>query len=168
MAANLKRAALEPVVKLSLVAMLLAAAAALAPMSARAQDGIMTDAFDPAMEAAREKAHRTLPHFLNVLKDRSATRTAVKVPVAHAEGRDHVWIENVRVEGDRFVGAVEEEPRPVTKLRKGAILGVTRAEISDWYYVRDGLTYGAWSMRALLDRFPKEEADRMRKLLAPE
>ena len=75
MAANLKRAALEPVVKLSLVAMLLAAAAALAPMSARAQDGIMTDAFDPAMEAAREKAHAELKAYAHNLEKMVEDRT---------------------------------------------------------------------------------------------
>lgn len=128
----------------------------------------MTDRSDPAIIAAREKAQATLPHFLTVLRDGSATRYAVKVPVVHAEGTDQIWIDNVRIEGDRFVGSVEEEPRPVTKLRKGAILRVKRVEITDWYYVRDGLTHGAWSIRVLLDRFPKEDAERMRKLLAPE
>jgi uncharacterized protein YegJ (DUF2314 family) len=149
----------------TLAALLALAVIGGASSRAAAQNGLMSNPSDPAFIAAQEKARATLPEFLLVLREKSAQSFAVRAPVSHAEGRDQIWIVDVRFENGRFHGVVDA-PRAVTGLSAGSAFTVAEADVTDWYYVRDGLMHGAFSVRAMLPRLPKDQAERLRKQLA--
>ncbi len=150
----------------------LAFACALAGLSlagaARAQDPLINYAReDREMNAAIAQAVRTLPQFRRAIEEGSATGYFVKVPIAHADGREHIWVRNVRAEGDEFVGEIDNNPVHLTNVRKGSPWRMKQAEISDWYFLRDGLMHGAWTLRVMVKRMSPAEAAAMRRRLAP-
>jgi uncharacterized protein YegJ (DUF2314 family) len=136
--------------------------------AARAQDPLINyQREDREMNAAIAQAGRTLPQFLKALRDGSAAGFFVKAPIPHAGGREHIWVRNVREDGDEFVGEIDNNPVHLTNVRKGSPWRIKQSEISDWYFVRDGLMHGAWTLRVMVKRMSPAEAAAMRRRLAP-
>lgn len=112
---------------------------------------------DPEMDAAIAEAQRTLPVFLALL-DRPPAGAAdfvIKFPLG---GWEHIWVDNLHLEGDRMIGNLANAPA-----QKGHALGeqvdVSLSEISDWGY-RDsgGVMQGHRTTRVLLPQFPEDLA----------
>ena len=124
---------------------------------------------DREMNAAIAEARRTRADFLKALATRSADAFFVKAPIPYGRdgAREHVWMGDVRAEGADFVGEIANEPVNLTNLHKGSTWRLNQAEISDWYFVRNGLLHGAYTLRVMLKRMPPADAERLRKQLAP-
>ena len=51
-------------------------------------------------------------------------------------------------------------------MKFGQTITVTKGEISDWLYMREGKMYGNYTLRPLLATMPPEEAARFKAMLA--
>src|SRR5688572_17692085 len=79
---------------------------------------------DPAMRAAFEKARAGLDGFLALLdKPPPGTRLyAVKLLVRNGDKGEYFWITDLKRNGDRFTGQLNNTPRSVATVREGQIM----------------------------------------------
>jgi uncharacterized protein YegJ (DUF2314 family) len=138
----------------------------LAPHIASAQI-INYERGDPEMAAAYRDALRTLPLFVEALKKGTAEQFHVKVPLAREGGREIIWMGDVKIEGEEFVGRIANVPRHQKEIVKGSPYRLKQEDIIDWYFMRDGKMHGSFSTRVMLKRMPPEQAKEMQKILAP-
>jgi uncharacterized protein YegJ (DUF2314 family) len=119
----------------------------------------MARADDEGLAAAKSQAVSTLPEFLRRLSSPGIERStiAVKAPIAVDGGSEHVWLSNIRVEGDAFVGTIDNNPHPRTGKRAGDTLRVARSEISDWRLVENGVLVGGYTIRYFMSRMPAKQ-----------
>lgn len=137
--------------------------------AARERDPVIGfDSSDLSMNAAIAKARKRLPEFLRILRSGSADSYGVKVKITDDNGTEHIWMDQIREADDQFDGTISNNPDKLTVVQRGSPYKVKKAAISDWYYVRDGLMHGAFTMRVMLPRMPPSQAERIRRKLAPE
>ena len=120
---------------------------------------------DPDMVAAIKKARETLDEFLAISAKAPANTSGFKLKVMVKEGEDveHFWVIPFRMVGADFQGVLANEPRVVRNVRGGQLIAFTRAQISDWGYVKDGRQVGSFTVCALFKKMPKEQADYYRR-----
>lgn len=118
---------------------------------------------DDGMEQAQAEARATLPEFLRRLAapDVDLPSAAVKVPLTVPGGTEHVWINGIHLEGDEFVGRIDNQPHRATDLNAGDTIRVRQSEISDWKLVEDGQLVGGYTIRYLMKRMPARQRDAM-------
>lgn len=158
-------------------ALLLAAALALAPLSAPAP----ALAADPTIPVAREDgamndaiggARSTLEtEFWPRMEDpRGAENLMLKVAVPvkdPAVGLEHIWVSGAeRLGGEALTGRLANNPAHF----EGAVgdrLAFRQGQISDWMYNLNGKIHGAYTLRVLLPRIDPAEAAQYAAMLAP-
>jgi uncharacterized protein YegJ (DUF2314 family) len=87
---------------------------------------------------------------------------SVKFPFADGEQVEHIWVVNVRRDGEEFVGMVEAEARLMGNVMKGAEVRVPTSGISDWGFSNGEAIHGNYTTRVMLNTLPAP----MRKTLA--
>lgn len=123
---------------------------------------------DAEMNAAIAKSRATVDKFITALNNPTPTQEgfSVKLLVEDDNGDgEHMWISPVKLEGNNFVGILNNEPRDLTNVKFGDELTVAKDEISDWMYMDDGLTVGGYSIRLLIERAPPEQREEMSKMM---
>lgn len=138
----------------------------LAPQLAAAQV-INYQRSDPEMANAYKEALRTLPLFIEALTKGTASGFNVKVPLPYAQGRELIWMDDVRIEGDDFVGRIANVPVHQKDIVKGSPHRLKQNDIIDWFFMRDGKMHGSFSTRVMLKRMPPERAEELTRILAP-
>ena len=125
---------------------------------------------DSKMSAAISKARETLPKFLEEKADPSsgAANFSLKVAISEGEYTEHFWLIDIKQDGTGYSGVIDNDPNYVNRVRIGERYEFKANEISDWLYMRDGKMFGAYTVRAMLHRMPKGQADRFRSMLAPQ
>ncbi len=126
---------------------------------------VQTRTDDPDMTAARRKARDTLDDFLKLAANPppGTSRFKLKVMIVDQHGTEHFWVTPFRQLPDGFEGELANEPRIVKSVRWGQQLRFTRRQISDWGYTRNGRQVGSFTVCALFNKMPKEQADFYRK-----
>ena len=81
---------------------------------------------------------------------------------------EQVWLADVRYEAGVFSGTIDNDPTRVKTRRVGELVRVKKDEITDFMYEEGDKIWGNYTLRALLDRLPPEEAERYRAVLAPD
>jgi uncharacterized protein YegJ (DUF2314 family) len=110
---------------------------------------------DPVMDAAIAESKRTLPEFLAALDNPppQAGEFGIKYPLG---GWEHIWVENLRRNGDRIVGTLANAPQQEGH-RLGERVSVPLAEISDWAYrAPNGVMQGHRTTRVLFPQLPED------------
>ena len=117
---------------------------------------------DPQMAAAIAAAQATLPEWLAVLDNppEGSDHVVFKFPL---EGWEHVWVDNVRRQGDMLVGTIANHP-----VQEGFDFGdrvmVPLSVVSDWgWWDASGRAQGYRTMAVLFDRLPADEAASYRR-----
>jgi uncharacterized protein YegJ (DUF2314 family) len=114
---------------------------------------------DPKMLAAMKKAQQTLPQFIKALRSSRGrlSYVYVKYPFVQDMKVEHMWIRNVVIQGDRFVGVLANHPESITNIKAGDTVRVPASSISDWRYVQNGKLVGGFTIRVLRNELtPKE------------
>lgn len=122
---------------------------------------------DPEMAAAYKEALRTFPIFVDALEKNAASDFHVKVPLPYAQGRELIWMGDVKIEGDGLVGRIANVPVHQKEIQKGSPHRLKQADIIDWYFMRDGKMHGSFSTRVMLKRMPPDRAEQLERILAP-
>lgn len=89
---------------------------------------------------------------------------SIKVGVVHDGGTEHLWLSDVRVEGEQIAGLIANDPTWVP-LKCGDAWQGTTASLSDWTYMSHGRMQGNFTLRAILPRLPKHQKEQVRAML---
>jgi len=144
------------------------AAIAQSPLErSRRDETVSMSSGDPAMRAAFEKARAGLDGFLALLdKPPPGTRLyAVKLLVRDGDNGEYFWITELKRDGDRFTGRLNNTPRSVATVRAGQVMRFGRDDIVDWMYVDDGQRrmVGNFTACALLTRESAKDVEEMKR-----
>ncbi|MEM7667320.1 MAG: DUF2314 domain-containing protein [Pseudomonadota bacterium] len=110
---------------------------------------------DVAMNAAKDEARATLAQWLAVLDNPplGAREIGFKFPL---EGWEHIWVANVRREGDFLEGQLANAPHSEGHAY-GDWVRVPLSDVSDWAYRdMDGVMQGHRTTRVLFSELPPE------------
>ena len=99
---------------------------------------------DPEMKAAWQKAREAVPEFIAALDDPALSDADFYVKKRFEQGdlTEHIWLLDVRVEGEEFVGEVGNDPQIVTTIKLGDTARVAMPSISDWMIDGDEMRGG--------------------------
>jgi uncharacterized protein YegJ (DUF2314 family) len=125
----------------------------------RQHDITYVPADDSAMQGAIERARATVPDLLRRLRNPSATQTyaSVKLPLWEGETVEHVWLSDVRYDGGRFHGRIDNDVELLRGWRLGDTVSVLPDSISDWLVIDDSVAAGGFSIRVIRDRLSDRE-----------
>lgn len=125
---------------------------------------------DPEMAAAIAKARETIGAFWTAWAASSPGVEGFALKVAITEpGNDrteHFWLIKVHKEAaDLLSGIINNDPNHIKSVRMGQRYTFNQGMISDWMFVRNGKIVGAWTLRVILKRLPRDEAEYYRSRL---
>ncbi len=122
-------------------------------------DVIAVEDNDPKMQAAIEKARKSVNTFIQAMANPQPSQSQFMVKMAFRDGKivEHMWLSSVRYNSGKFYGSIENYPDKLTTVKLGDSAEVKKDEISDWMYVGDGRLVGGYTIRALLDSMPADE-----------
>ena len=118
---------------------------------------------DPEMNAAIVRAQTKLSVFLDALESPPAGTSAIvfKFPLA---GWEHIWVSNVRRDGEYLTGTLNNAPIQ-EGWSEGDPVRVPLENVSDWgWRGRDGVMRGHFTTRVLLDRMEPTRAARIKEI----
>ncbi|NUO54516.1 MAG: DUF2314 domain-containing protein [Polyangiaceae bacterium] len=140
------------------------------PRTASRYDDPIIDvrADDPAILRARERARSEIDDVIARHKVSPLQELSIKAPVTDGIHVEQVWLANVTYEDGTFTGTIDNDLGRVRTHRAGDVVSVEKGAISDYMYEENGKIRGNYTLRALLERLPPEEADMWRAKLAPE
>jgi uncharacterized protein YegJ (DUF2314 family) len=136
------------------------------PARAAEDQVINVPANDTEMSAAIDKARSSLPQFW----DRYAKpglgehNFSLKVRVIDNDRVEHFWVSRIERKGETLYGIIDNEPKLVGTVKLGERISFKDDMISDWMFMRNGKLVGNETMRPLLKRMPKQQADRYRAM----
>jgi uncharacterized protein YegJ (DUF2314 family) len=126
---------------------------------------LMISRQDRDMAAAIRNSRASLDTFLQLAQNPppEVSGLKLKVMVTDPNGTEHFWVTPFKPTATGFEGTLANEPRIVKSVKHGQLLTFSRADISDWGYVKDGRQIGSFTICVMLKQAPKEQADYYRK-----
>ncbi len=126
---------------------------------------VLVGATDPEMVAAIKHARATLPDFLKLFAHPPAGTDEYKLKVMVIDGdkTEHFWVTPFKVLADGFAGVIANDPEVVKSVKAGQVVRFERTLISDWGYTKNGRQIGSFTVCALFNKMPAEQADYYRK-----
>lgn len=114
---------------------------------------------DPELVAATGQAQSTLDEFIAALGavDPSARGHAVKTTFRDGAIGEHMWVGQLRWDGERFHGVLDNDPVDVRNVRRGDAVVVERADVEDWLYFVGQEMRGGFTVRVLMERRARGE-----------
>jgi uncharacterized protein YegJ (DUF2314 family) len=106
------------------------------------------------MNAAISQAQATIAEFIARLEHPPTSQTDIglKVRLTDGEQVEHAWLTDVRHEGNRFTGRINNDIEHLHKYHVGDSVVVTLSQVSDWLAVDGGRLIGGYSIRLLRSR----------------
>ena len=114
---------------------------------------------------------RSLPGFFELLAKPLPGDDGFAVKIHYklgASGGEHIWANDVQRNGNDVTATINNTPQRIPNLKLGERVTVPIDRITDWMFFRGDKIHGGQTMRALLPRLSKVEADKLRSILAPE
>jgi uncharacterized protein YegJ (DUF2314 family) len=123
---------------------------------------------DPEMNAAIRKARDSLPIFWSKFAAPSSHEKdfTLKIKIDDENGTEHFWCGMIEGNSTSATCVIDNDPQTVLSVSIGQRIAADPASISDWMYMRDGKIVGGETIRVILPRLSKDEADEFRSLLA--
>lgn len=152
-----------------LCAVLLAAALG---SSAQAKDsGVPIAVDDPEMTAAIAAARETLDNVLERKATGGIPAEALSLKVAipkEGGGVERIYLNGiVQIDETTFEGLLANDPSALPDMKMGDRYRFTHDQIVDWLFVVNGQMHGSYTLRVMLPKLPKAQADQFRAMLAP-
>jgi len=116
------------------------------------------------MESAIARSRSEVDSFIAELSNPTGMNHAVKAPIEDDGEIEHFWLTEVSFQNGEFEGTINNEPGLVGNVQIGQKWTVSKTEISDWMFMRDGKMHGNYTLRPLLKTMP--EAEELRSMLA--
>jgi uncharacterized protein YegJ (DUF2314 family) len=136
--------------------------------SAAAEEGAVTAPNDPEMQAAYNKARKSLDYFLGVAESPPADTKgfALKVGVRDDGLTEFFWIYPFEQQEEGFAGRINSEPELVDSVFKGEVISFDRDQIVDWTFedTATDIMHGNFTGCVLLQREAPEHAGQFQEL----
>jgi uncharacterized protein YegJ (DUF2314 family) len=128
---------------------------------------IAVESSDPEMNEAIEKARKSLPAFWAHYSNPGGGEKGFALKVRLDEGSKHelFWLIALERRGDLIFGKIDNDPDAIHNVKNGQVIQIEPDRISDWMYMRNGKIVGNETLRPLLKRMPKAQADQFRVML---
>jgi uncharacterized protein YegJ (DUF2314 family) len=130
---------------------------------------VMVPEKDPAMAAAISQGRATINRFWQAMEkpgpDEEDFALKVGLPTGRG-GAEHIWANDIERKDGKIFGTINNVPKNLKDIRLGQRIEIPEPLISDWMYRRSGKIVGGYTIRALLPRLPRDEATRLRAMLA--
>ena len=122
---------------------------------------------DTSMNNAIKEARSTVDDFVQALRGESpgTSSHSVKVAVKDGENVEHFWLVDVKYDGQKFTGKIDNSPQIVKNITEGQVYDVAKGDIADWMYVKDGVAVGNRTLKAMFPRMKPEEVIEIKKSL---
>ena len=122
---------------------------------------------DDEMNSAMLKANESLDIFVNRFQNpqEGDSDFALKVMVSDDYGVEHFWVTDISITDLGFQGFITNEPRVVKLVSMGQKVNFGPDIVTDWSYEHNGVKQGAFTLRVLIKRMPKEQADYYKKVV---
>jgi uncharacterized protein YegJ (DUF2314 family) len=122
---------------------------------------------DPGMNAAIEKARKSVAQFVTAHKAPKPGQNGFSVKKAFTDGTntEHMWLMKVTYDGKAFHGVLNNDPERVTNAKIGDKASVDATQISDWMYIDNKKLVGGYTLRAIRDKMKPDERAKMDKSL---
>jgi uncharacterized protein YegJ (DUF2314 family) len=116
---------------------------------------------DPEMNAAMLKANQSLYTFIDRFNNphEGDSNFALKVMVSDEYGVEHFWVTELAITENGFSGFISNEAQTVKVVSMGQKVNFGPDIITDWSYDHNGVKQGAFTLRVLIKKMPKEQAD---------
>jgi uncharacterized protein YegJ (DUF2314 family) len=124
---------------------------------------------DTAMQDAIAAARASTPSFIARLESpqKGDHTFGIKFPFRDGTQVEHMWVSDVRREGEEFVGIVEAEAQLVGNVEQGSEVRVPVSGISDWGFSNGDAIHGNYTTRVMLDTLPPPMRKALEKRLVP-
>jgi uncharacterized protein YegJ (DUF2314 family) len=122
---------------------------------------------DAEMEHAIASARTRLPDVIDQFIAGDLENFTVKVRVSDGQNSEHFWLSDVKYNDGRFIGTINAQPQMVDGIVEGQVYDAPIDDVTDWMHLRDDLMHGNYTLRVLLPKMPKEEANKYAAHLAP-
>jgi uncharacterized protein YegJ (DUF2314 family) len=116
------------------------------------------DENDAQMKAAVQRARGCVGEFVARLEhpQPADSHFAVKVPIRDGDVVEHIWLADVHLDGEEFVGTIGNPPQSVGSIREGQTWRARVDEISDWTFVSaDNKMFGNFTLKAAIPALPE-------------
>ncbi len=122
---------------------------------------------DAEMNAAIEKARKSLPLFWEKLAKPGEGESGFTLKVKIEDGgySEHFWVIDIERKGETIFGTIDNTPEEVKSVTMGQRIQIAPDRISDWMYMHNRKMVGNETLRVLLARMPKQQADALRAML---
>lgn len=122
---------------------------------------------DTEMEDAIKEARSTVDDFLKALRGEipGTSGHSVKAAVKDGEKVEHLWLVDVKFDGQKFTGKIDNAPQTVKNVTEGQAYNVAKGDISDWMYVKDDVAVGNRTLKAMFPKMKPEEVAEVKKTL---
>ena len=138
--------------------------------TARAQGSPIIDfrTGDKEMDAAIDRARTTLPDFWRSFEKPGTGEEGFSLKVRIPTGQtgttnaEHIWTDGIEMlPGGGLAGKLSNQPRDFPG-KVGDRVEFTPQQISDWMFIRNGKMVGVETLRPMLRRMSKADAERLR------
>ena len=104
---------------------------------------------DPEMAAAIAKAQEALPHFWQAFDHRvhGESNFVLVVRIADKGRIEHFFTSDFERRDGKTRVTVSNSPKIVASVKLGDRIEIPAADITDWYYMRDGKCVGIFTMK---------------------
>jgi len=140
------------------------------PPKSQPEPMIISPENDPDLIKAEQEARRTLPMFWQLLALHPEYSSAFSVKAGFDTDMgfvDYLWLVNLKRDGDKVTGVLDNEPDGLPNLHVGDTVRVDEARIIDWLLAVDDRQYGHFTTRVLLKRDAKM-AEQLKNILSSE
>ncbi|MEZ6023273.1 MAG: DUF2314 domain-containing protein [Hyphomonadaceae bacterium] len=119
---------------------------------------------DARMNGAIAQARALLPLFWAEFRSTDAPGAfTIKAGLRTDDGGvEHIWVGDLRFEGERLIGNLVNEPYYMAGLHEGSRVEVAMEEISDWTINTPDGVYGGFTTRVMLEDMPPAQAEQYR------
>jgi uncharacterized protein YegJ (DUF2314 family) len=113
---------------------------------------------DEQMEAAIGEAKASFKKFIEAFCHPTERQKSFLVKVVFDEGeqREHIWLADLDLRGEKPSGVVANEPN-LPSLKFMQRVEFEPLYISDWMYIEDGCLVGGYTTRVIRDRMTPDE-----------
>jgi|688.fasta_scaffold228150_2 uncharacterized protein YegJ (DUF2314 family) len=119
--------------------------------------GVKSD--DSEMNLATEKAKLNIEYFDLALKSNNPkfNNISVKQPYKTESGSEHIWISDIILKEDKYLGIIGNTPEYTSEVKLGDTVLVEKSRISDWMYIEENKLRGGYTIRALRSKMSESE-----------
>ena len=123
---------------------------------------------DPEMAAAIAKAQGTLPQFWQTFDQRAlgGSNFVLMVRITDKRHIEHFATTDFERRDGKTMVTISHQPKIVASVKLGDRIEIPAADITDWWYVRDGKFVGMATMKLRFKLMPADQAAAFKNVMA--